>query len=238
MLLNGWGMTHEVWQPLLAALPDDYIVHRIDLHELAFRGNGRIEDFAAAAAERAPGRCNVIAWSLGAQMALQWAHDHPAQVGRLVLIAATPCFVARSDWAAGMAPSVFEAFAGDVHRDVSAALARFALLQARGDAHMSAVARVLREAVCRDTDDIRPALHAGLECLKNADLRACARKVTQPAYLIHGANDGLVPFAAAERLSADMPRARLRVMPGAGHAPHVSEPAALAASIVEFLNEQ
>ena len=238
VLLNGWGMTQAVWQPMVAALPDDYVVHRIDLHELAPHGDAGIEDFAVAAAGRAPAHCSVVGWSLGAQIALQWAHDSPAQVGRLVLIAATPCFVARSDWPAGMEPSVFDDFADDVQRDASGALARFALLQARGDENMSAVARALRAAVCRDTGDSQRALRAGLECLRRADLRARTGSVTPPAYLIHGAHDALVPLAAAERLRSDMPQARLGVMPRAGHAPHVSEPAAVAASIVEFLNEQ
>jgi len=235
VLLNGWGMTQAVWQPLVAAWPEDDRVQRIDLHELAASASARLADFAVAAAERAPRRCSVVAWSLGAQIAMQWAHDVPAQVERLVLIAATPRFVASDDWPAGMPSSVFDAYDDDFARDPSAALARFAMLQARGDANMSAVARALRAAVCRDADEVRPALHAGLRCLKDSDLRACASKVTQPTRLIHGANDGLVPIAAAERLSTDMRHAQLHVMPAAGHAPHVSEPASVAASIVEFL---
>jgi pimeloyl-[acyl-carrier protein] methyl ester esterase len=133
---------------------------------------------------------------------------------------------------------VFDAFADEVDRDTSAALARFALLQARGDANMSAVARVLRASVCRDTENTRPALHAGLECLRFADLRQRTGGVSQRTCLIHGAHDSLVPLAAAERLCAAMPNARLRVMPDAGHAPHVSDPAAVAAAVLEFLDER
>jgi pimeloyl-ACP methyl ester carboxylesterase len=63
-------------------------------------------------------------------------------------------------------------------------------------------------------------------------------KVTRPTRLIHGAHDSLVPLAAAERLCAAMPNARLRMMPDAGHAPHVSEPGAVAAAILEFLDDR
>jgi pimeloyl-[acyl-carrier protein] methyl ester esterase len=137
-----------------------------------------------------------------------------------------------------MDASVFEAFADEVDRDPSAALARFALLQARGDSNMTAVARLVRASVCRDTENIRPALHAGLECLRLADLRQRTGGVSQRTCLIHGAHDSLVPLAAAERLCAAMPNARLRMMPDAGHAPHASEPAAVAASILEFFDER
>lgn len=237
VLLNGWGMTDAAWLPFVTALPGDCRVHTIDLDELHDGTGAGLEDVAAAAARRAPRHCDVVGWSLGAQVALQWAHDRPAQVRRAALIAATPCFVARPDWPAGMETAVFEGFAASVHRDPAAALTRFALLQARGDANMSAVARVLGAAVYPDTADARAALRAGLEWLRRTDLRPLAPEVRQPVYLAHGAEDAIVPVAAAARLDDELPAGRLYVMRGAGHAPHVSQPVALAACIQEFFYE-
>jgi pimeloyl-[acyl-carrier protein] methyl ester esterase len=234
VLLNGWGMTSAAWQSLRSALPSRYRLHAIDLHELEAGRSGSVEDLAATAAARAPGRCDVIAWSLGAQIALQWAHDRPSQVGCAVLIAGTPCFVAKRDWPAGMEVTVFEAFAEQVRSDPRGALNRFALLQARGDANMTAVARALRAALAES----RPALAKGLACLRDTDLRGLVPRVKQPLLLAHGARDAIVPIAAAERLCGDLPDARLHVYSGAGHAPHLSQPALSAASIAEFFDEQ
>ena len=72
VLINGWGMSAAIWQPLAAARPEGCRLHCIDLHELSSGGAG-IGALAAAAARRSPRECDVIAWSLGAQVALQWA---------------------------------------------------------------------------------------------------------------------------------------------------------------------
>ena len=227
VLLNGWSITHAAWRPLVAAMPADWTLHAIDLQDL---GSGTAAALAAAIAQRAPRTCDVVAWSLGAQLALQWMHDRPDQVRRAALIAATPCFLARAGWPAGMDPAVFEAFAAQVDVQPAAALQRFALLQARGDANMHDVARALREALC-DAGAAKAALHAGLACLRESDLRAPAIRVQTPVLLAHGAQDAIVPVAAAMRLAGVLAGSRLEVYAAAGHAPHLSQPAALAAAI-------
>lgn len=227
VLLNGWSMTHAAWRPLVSALPADWTLHTIDLHEL---GSGTPAGLVAAIAERAPRTCDVIGWSLGAQLALLWMHERPGQVRRAALIAATPSFVARADWPAGMDPAVFEAFAAQVAAQPASALQRFALLQAKGDASMHAVARGLREAQC-DAGATAEALRAGLACLREADLRVPASRVRAPVLLAHGAQDAIVPVAAAMRLAGMLAGSRLEVYGETGHAPHLSRPAALAAAM-------
>lgn len=227
VLLNGWSMTRAAWRPLASALPADWTLRTVDLHEL---GSGTSAELAAAIAQRAPRTCDVIAWSLGAQLALLWMHDRPDQVRRAALIAATPCFVARADWPAGMDPVTFEAFAAQADAQPAAALQRFALLQARGDANMHAVARALREALC-DAGAAGAGLRAGLACLRESDLRAPAARVQAPVFLAHGAQDAIVPVAAATRLAGMLAGSRLEVYGDTGHAPHLSRPAALAAAI-------
>lgn len=233
VLLNGWGMTRAAWQPLLAQLPGGWTTHAYDLHELNAHRSAGIGDFAQAAAARAPECCDVIAWSLGAQIALRWAHDRPEQVGRLALLAATPCFVGRADWPHGMDAAVFDDFATGVRSDAAGALARFALLQAKGDVDASAVARTLRAALCRDAVALN-ALRAGLECLRRTDLRMQVAAVNQATLLVHGANDGLVSVAACEWLRNLLPAGDVQIFSGAAHAPHVSAPQAVAAAIAEF----
>jgi pimeloyl-[acyl-carrier protein] methyl ester esterase len=237
IVLNGWGMTRAAWQPFLAALGSGARVQVLDLEDLLA---GEAEDhggLAARAGRQSPGVCDVIGWSLGAQVALRWAHDAPEQVRRLALIAATPCFVRRADWEAGMEAAQFEDFAAGVARDGVAALARFALLQAHGDANASAVARVLRAAAWRDAPEACAALQRGLALLRSGDLLALASRVRQRACLLHGAKDAVVPAAAAHRLLQQMPASRLLVFPDLGHAPHVSKPVALAAAIRGFFDE-
>ena len=64
----------------------------------------------------------------------------------------------------------------------------------------------------------------GLELLAQTDLRARVCDVAQPALVVHGECDTLVPLPAAEYLSAHLPHARLAVVAGAAHAPFLSRP--------------
>lgn len=235
VLLNGWGMTSAVWKPLVSALPH-WTLHPIDLTPLLAEGHHTLAGLAAAVTSRAPAHCSVVGWSLGAQVALQWARDCPAQVGRLALIAATPSFLARPGWEPGMPATVFEAFAAAAASEPSTVLLRFAALQARGERESGSVTRALRAAVARDSGVHASVLCAGLALLRAVDLRAAVTAIGQPVCLIHGAADALVPVAAARALEAMLPRSALDVLPGAGHAPHVSRPHAVAARLTDFLH--
>jgi len=240
VLLRGWGMTSAAWRELAAQWPASYRVHALDFADgdgSDMRGDA-LSAFAESVAARAPARCNVVGWSLGAQVALRWALRRPAQVHRLAVIAATPCFVAREGWASAMPPAVFEAFADLVRTDPNAALARFTLLQAQGDEHMSRVARALRGAVQKTASHAAHVLRDELDVLRRTDLRAGLTQVAQRVCVLHGERDGLVPLSAAEYLHHALPHARLHVMSGAAHAPHVSQPEKVAALITDCFDER
>jgi len=74
----------------------------------------------------------------------------------------------------------------------------------------------------------------GLALLRDIDLRADLLQIDQPALVMHGVNDALVPHAAGEYLAAALPRAEFESMGGAGHALFVTREAAVAQRIREF----
>ncbi|QYN22039.1 alpha/beta fold hydrolase [Amycolatopsis sp. DSM 110486] len=53
--------------------------------------------------------------------------------------------------------------------------------------------------------------------LANGDRRAKLRRITAPTLVIHGADDPLIPPAAAEDTASTIPGAELLVIPGMGH---------------------
>lgn len=234
VIVNGWSMSRVVWEPLASALPQVRDIRYIDLDDSFPELAGGVEAAAQALARRAPARCDVIGWSLGAQLVLQWAAAAGGQLHKVGLIAATPRFVAGADWTAGMPKQVFDAFA-QAAQAPDATLARFTLLQARGDARASTVARTLRTATGVVGEAARA---AGLAILRDADLRPNAARVTQPVLLAHGAEDALVPVSAAEWLVRHLPHAQLHLFPATAHAPQVSQAAALATLLDGFFHGQ
>ena len=79
-------------------------------------------------------------------------------------------------------------------------------------------------------------LRGGLYAAR-ADVREEARAIQAPTLLVWGDRDTIVPFAVAVEWQRAIPRARLVVLPGAGHVPMVERPVAFIDALREFLDE-
>jgi pimeloyl-[acyl-carrier protein] methyl ester esterase len=240
VLLHGWGMNAAVWGELATALAQHFRVHCVDLP-----GHGAspacapctLDTFVDLLAAALPQRLTVCGWSFGGQITLRWALRRPDQIGHLVLLAATPRFVRSTHWDCGIEAAVLDDFARDLAHDTRATLQRFLALQARGETDPRGVLRRLREhLLTRGTPNVA-ALGATLGLLKETDLRGILGRIAQPALILHGASDTLVPLAAAEYLQRALPRARLEVFDGTAHALLISQPQRTARCIAEFCRE-
>jgi pimeloyl-[acyl-carrier protein] methyl ester esterase len=245
VLLHGWASHPQVFRGLARALEK-----KCRVQVMALPGYGQsetcmpysLERMADALATRAPKRCSVIGWSLGAQVALTWAQRAPKQLHRLALIAATPCFTQRtgdkSAWPHAVTPMVMRQFASAITRDCPGVLRRFVALQSLGDKQAVRVAHQLRTALFTHELPSQAVLEAGLDILRAADLRALLPSIQQPALVLHGEHDAVTPCAAGEALSTALPGARFHKIAGAGHAPFLSDQNAVAALLQAFLNDE
>ncbi len=237
VLLHGWGMDTAVWDELAAHLALGFRIHNVALPGyggsvpcMPYTLNGMVEMLVASL----PPRVHVCGWSLGGQLALAWAMRYPAQIERLVLISTTPRFVKDDEWECAIPAAVLDDFEQSLERDCEGTLQRFVLLQARNDAELRAVSRSLRARTCGHGVSDTALLCAGLRLLRDTDLRGTLRRIAQPALIVHGDRDALVPVAAGAYLQRDLQNAILEIVAGAAHAPFVSQPLLVARSISEF----
>ncbi|HKX43274.1 MAG TPA: alpha/beta fold hydrolase, partial [Burkholderiaceae bacterium] len=59
--------------------------------------------------------------------------------------------------------------------------------------------------------------------------------ITVPTLVVWGQYDELIPIAKGRRLAAEIPGAKLVVVPDAGHAPMIETPTAFLAALEDFL---
>ena len=242
VLLHGWGTTPHVWREVAPLLDRHFRVHAPGLPysgEVQSHDAGTVEAIAERVAAWAPKACMVCGWSLGGAVALAWARRAPRQVARLALIATNPCFVQRADWPHGLEARAVHDFARGLVREPAAVLTRYITLQARGDVRAARVVRHLRQTLSqRPHQPDAAALQLGLTLLLRTDLRSVLPHITQPALLIHGARDRVVPLAAGEYLAQRLPNGRISLMANAAHAPFASDPEDACAQLARFFDER
>ena len=235
VLVHGWGMHSGVWEDVAESLVDHYRITVLDLpgHGYSRRGSEvghALDDWAKAVIAATPARAAWVGWSLGGLIAQQVALTDPARVRQLALVNSTPCFIQRPDWPQGIARSVLQRFAEELREDYRAVLKRFIALEVHGSDKASAQLRQLKAMLFQHGEPEVAALEDGLAILETSDLRARLAKIACPTLLLMGQRDQLVPAKTGEAMLQQLPDARLRVFPRAGHAPFF-------AHLPEFITE-
>jgi pimeloyl-[acyl-carrier protein] methyl ester esterase len=179
----------------------------------------------------------VLGWSLGGIIAQYWAARSPRKIGRLILMASTPCFTEREDWLFGMASETLQQFAAELEKNHAATLRRFLALQVRGSENERELLMALREQLFSRGESALSALRGGLDILREADLRESLPDIAQPTLAIAGQRDKLTPPEASYYLAQVMPNARVVEIKGAAHAPFLSHTDTVVQHIKRFLHE-
>ncbi len=181
-------------------------------------------------------RAHVVGYSMGARVALRLAISHPACVASLVLEAPSAGIADAGGRAARRA--VDDALARAIERD---GMERFIDAWERtpvlaGEAHLAAGERAnLREIrLAHDPAGLAASLRAAGQGVMEP-LQGRLREVASPTLVIVGADDPVRERAAA--VAAGIRGARLAVVDGAGHAPHLEAPAVFQRLVLEFVSE-
>ena len=243
VMLHGWGMHSGLWFPLLPRLIERYRLQLVDLPghgysdalvtppPLSLR---RVVEAVELAIAETPAPLMILGWSLGGQVALEWARLRPERVGALVLMSTTPSFVQRPDWPHAMAATTLRQFGDELRVGYRQTLQRFVTLQVQGSEHARDTLGSLRTHLFARGEPSPQALRDSLELLASSDLRSGISAISQPALVIAGDRDTLTPVAAGRFLASALPHASLVVIHGAAHTPFLSHPQAVIAALDAF----
>ncbi|GAB4038261.1 MAG: alpha/beta hydrolase [Rubrivivax sp.] len=242
---HGYGCDQNVWQPVVDALPgcrrvlfdwpgagrSDPGAYHPERHA---RLDGYAEDLLALLDALDLHDVTLVGHSVAASIALLAAAADDRRLGRLVLVAPSPCFLDDP-------PGYFGGFERAQLDDLVDGLAR---------AHQ-AWSRAMAPVIMGTPD--RPALAADLAsrfCAMDpdialrwaratffADVRGVVPQVRRPCTVLQCTDDALAPAAVGEWLARHLPAAQLQVLQARGHCPHMSALAEVAAAIAAALRE-
>jgi len=233
VLLHGIGSSATSWRRLMPLVPG----HRLIAPDFPGYGDSAdaagltleaLADRVGALIDREGGRAHVVGVSFGALVALALARRAPERVRSLVLADATLGRGAlppaeRERWLAGRTTFADGIAAGSEDR-------------ARAIAAPGAPADVVAE-IAANMRRARPAGYRAVAAIvASTDARPWLGEIRVPALVLCGAADAVVGVPLAEAIADALPDARYATIAGAGHAPHVERPAAVAAAISAFVD--
>ena len=263
LLIHGWAMHGGMWAGVAQRLAQNFSVMAVDLPGHGYSVNNERNKGQGARVKEQNLACPlslepstfsldaivdelsaqfdyplaICGWSLGGQIALRWAMRHPGQVTSLVTVGSTPSFVRRTGWVHALSAEILEEFANDLQHHYALTLKRFLALQVRGSEQEREWLTVLRDALFSRGEPDLLALQGGLNILLNCDLRGELQDIRQPALVMAGERDTLIPLRAAEYLASEIPNGKLVTINGAAHAPFLSHPGQFVEHMAAFLGD-
>jgi pimeloyl-[acyl-carrier protein] methyl ester esterase len=224
VLLHGWALNGGVFQALLPLLAEHNDVWVVDLPG---HGDSPAATDATLAAwlepifATVPERAHWFGWSLGGMLALEAAFSAPDRVSGLTMMASTPCFVSREDWAHGIDSNLLAELAADLEQDYVQTIGRFMSLQVLGSSAARPTLRTLNDALRRARQPSTEGLRQGLQLLSSSDLRSRLPSGL-PLTVISATQDRLTPIAAGRWVAGQIQGAVFQEVEGAGHAPFIT----------------
>jgi len=180
-----------------------------------------LSGFSAVLDAAAPkGKVTIVGNSLGAWLACLWAKEHPERVERLVLVNGGP---------------LKHAAEGITLLPKDRAEARAAVDKLRDPGSIRVPDFVLDDVVRQAATGPLARLAATSGEMEPYVLDGRLGGLDVPVELLWGASDQLLPLSYAERMRAELPKARVTELPRCGHVPQQECPAAFAAALGTLL---
>jgi pimeloyl-[acyl-carrier protein] methyl ester esterase len=220
VFLHGWGQSKQIWHRQMERFPDATFLN--------LPGHGGVKesnDWIETIAKQLPESPTIlVGWSLGGIVAMQLALQYPDKVAGLVLVSTTPSFCNRQGWEQGCDNELFDAFESGVKSNSPKTMSRFFALMLRGnDISRSQYNQLAKEVIDKASPPSTATLEKGLNHLASTDLRKDMQGIAQPALVVHGQDDVIVPVAAGEWITEALPHAESHLFDTCGHAPFLMQ---------------
>ncbi len=176
-------------------------------------------------------QCVYVGHSMSGMIGLLAALQAPELFERMVFIGASPHYLNEPDYHGGFSQSDLDALYAAMSANYQSWVSGFA-----GLAMDNPERQELSAEFARSLAAIRPDIAQTVaRVLFQSDHRADLAQLTTPTLVVATQYDMAVPISVSEYLAAQLPKAKLAIVNGRGHFPHMSAPDAVNAAICSFL---
>lgn len=259
VMLHGFGCDSRIFASIGTKLSKDYDVLMVDLPGHG-QTKGKFESFSFAAysilhaLDQYLGEpYSLLGWSMGGQVALEMLkhsknrneteeetcdcgrphhHEHKqGHIASLILVSATPKFVASDDFKIGMNAAVFKKFLKNIESGHEKALADFFRLMFTKEEEDGSkyVDELMKYIPSQET------LKECMDSFKRFDERHVLPAINIPTLIMAGDSDKIIDPKASFYMSQEIKNSSLKIYKSAGHAPHITREKEMIDEISKFL---
>lgn len=191
----------------------------------------RMEEIASMLLGQLPLRFALLGQGFGGMVALELIRRAPERVSRIALLATSPLPETPAD--AGLRETrMVVARAGRLAQVMAEEIPADSLAPGPVREDILALAREMAEALGPEAY-----LRQARALQRRKDQQATLRRIRQPAMVLCGAHDRILPIKRHEFMAEMIPYARLEVIDEAGHLPSLETPETVNAAIHDWLRQ-
>lgn len=191
----------------------------------------RMEEIASGLLGQLPQRFALLGQGFGGMVALELIRRAPERVSRIALVASSPLAETPAD-AGARETRMIVARAGRLHQVMAEELPAESLAPGDLRAPVLEIVQEMAEALGPEIY-----LRQARALQRRKDQQAVLRKIRQPAMVLCGAHDRLLPVKRHEFMAEMIPYARLEVLENAGALPSLEAPETVNAAIHDWLRQ-
>jgi pimeloyl-[acyl-carrier protein] methyl ester esterase len=236
VMLHGFGCDSRVFASIGTKLSKDYDVWMVDIP-----GHGQTkEDFRSfhysaytilhALEGHLKSPYALLGWSMGGQIALEMHEQDPKLIESLILVSSTPKFVASEDFEKGMNKAVFNKFRKGLKENLEKTMSDFYSLMFSDNENGSLYLSNLQSQTPSQIT-----LMDSMDSFEKYDERKFLPKISVPTLIITGDKDKVIDYKASVFMSKEIKGSMVRILKGAGHAPHLTRERELIDEISKFI---
>jgi pimeloyl-ACP methyl ester carboxylesterase len=244
VLLHGTASSLFTWDACTQAWTKDHRVVRMDLPAFALTGPNATHDYSIESyvqfldeflQKLQIKQCYLAGNSLGGLIAYHYAATHTNQVKKVILIDPAGYPVENAKGSLAFTLGKIPVFKYLLTLITPKSIVKKSLEDVYGNKSLvtDELVELYRDMTCREGN--RNALLIRLNSDQKAD-STLVQKVTQPALVIWGEKDQLIPLANGYKFQRDLPSDTLVVFPGVGHVPMEETPELVIPVVRNFLN--